>query len=152
MARARRRRTIAAPPERLWEVVADPHHLPRWWPGVERVEEATTETWTEVFRSRRGKTVRADFSRVEADRPRLLRWRQDVEATPFERFMSDALTEVRLEPADDGPGTRVELATRQRLRGLARFGGFLFRGATRRQLDEALAGLDAIAGDARGDG
>jgi uncharacterized protein YndB with AHSA1/START domain len=143
--RARRRRSIAATPEEIWRVVADPHHLPRWWPGVERVEEASEETWTEVFRSRRGKTVRADFTRIEAEEPRLVRWRQEVEATPFQRFLAEAVTEVRLEPEGDGERTRVELATRQRLRGMARFGGMLFRGASRRQLDEALAGLDAIA-------
>jgi uncharacterized protein YndB with AHSA1/START domain len=144
--RTRRRRTIAAPPEEVWRVVADPHHLPRWWPGVERVEDASEEAWTEVFRSRRGKTVRADFTRLEAERPRLLRWRQEVDATPFERFLAEAVTEVRLEPEEDGRRTRVELATRQRLRGMAHLGGLLFRGATRRQLEEALAGLDAIAG------
>jgi uncharacterized protein YndB with AHSA1/START domain len=142
--RARRRRTIAAPPDEIWRVVADPYHLPRWWPGVERVEEASEDAWTEVFRSRRGKTVRADFTRVEAERPRVLRWRQEVEASPFERFLAEAVTELRLEP--EGEGTRVELSSRQRLRGLARLGGLLFRGATGRQLDEALAGLDAIAG------
>ena len=145
MARARRRRTIAAPPEEVWRIVSDPHHLPRWWPGVERVEEASEEAWTEVFRSRRGKTVRADFTRLEADRPRLLRWRQEVEATPFERFLSDAVTEVRLDPEAQGERTRVELTTRQRLRGMARLAGLLFGGATRRQLDEALDGLEAIA-------
>jgi len=144
--RTRRRRSIAARPEDIWRVVADPHHLPRWWPGVERVEEASDEAWTEVFRSRRGKTVRADFTRLEADEPRLVRWRQEVEATPFERFLSEAVTEIRLEPDSSGTRTRVELATRQRLRGMARLGGVLFRGASRRQLDEALAGLDAIAG------
>ena len=146
MPRTRRRRSIAARPEDIWRVVADPHHLPRWWPGVERVEEASDEAWTEVFRSRRGKTVRADFTRLEADEPRLVRWRQEVEATPFERFLSEAVTEIRLEPDSSGTRTRVELATRQRLRGMARLGGVLFRGASRRQLDEALAGLDAIAG------
>ena len=144
MPRARRRRTIAAPPDEIWRVVADPYHLPRWWPGVERVEEASEDAWTEVFRSRRGKTVRADFTRVEAERPRVLRWRQEVEASPFERFLAEAVTELRLEP--EGEGTRVELSSRQRLRGLARLGGLLFRGATGRQLDEALAALDAIAG------
>jgi uncharacterized protein YndB with AHSA1/START domain len=144
--RARRVRTIAAPPEELWRIAADPHHRPRWWPGVERVEEASRERWTEVFRSRRGRTVRADFTRVEAERGRLLRWRQDVEATPFERFLSEAVTELRLEPEQGGERTRVELTTRQRLRGMARVGALRVRRAARRRLDEALAGLDDIAG------
>ena len=34
MPTARRSRTIAAPAEELWEVIGDPHHLPRWWPRV----------------------------------------------------------------------------------------------------------------------
>ena len=147
MPRTRRSRVIAAEPEELWTIVSDPHHRPRWWPGVERVEEASRERWTEVFRSRRGRTVRADFTRVEAERPRRLRWRQDVEATPFERFLAEAISEIRLEPDEGGERrTRVELETRQRLRGAARIGGYLFRGAARRQLDEALTGLEEIAG------
>jgi len=142
--RARRRREIDAPPERIWEVVSDPHHLPRWWPGVARVEEATPEQWTEVFHSRRGKAVRADFTLLDSERPERLRWRQEVEATPFERFLREAVTEVRLGPARKGSGTRVELSLAQRLRGWARFGGVLFRGAAGRRLDEALGNLEAI--------
>jgi len=144
VARTRRRREIAASAEQLWEVVADPHHLPRWWPGVERVEEASAEAWTEVFRSRRGRAVRADFTLVEAEPPTRLRWRQEVEATPFERFVAEAVTELRLEPARKGAGTRVELSMKQKLRGWARLGGCLFRGASRQRLDEALTNLDTI--------
>jgi uncharacterized protein YndB with AHSA1/START domain len=144
--RMRRGRTIAAPADELWRIVSDPHHRPRWWPGVERVEEASRERWTDVFRTRRGRTVRADFTRLASERNRLLRWRQDVEATPFERFLSEAVTELRLEPAGDAERTHVELSTHQRLRGAARLGALRLRGVTRRQLDEALAGLDHIAG------
>ena len=35
----RRRRTLEAPPDEVWAVVADPHHLPRWWPRAARVED-----------------------------------------------------------------------------------------------------------------
>jgi alkyldihydroxyacetonephosphate synthase len=31
-------RTIAAPAGEVWELIGDPHHLPRWWPRVARVE------------------------------------------------------------------------------------------------------------------
>lgn len=144
MARTRRRREIAAPAERLWEIVSDPEHLPRWWPGVERVEDASSDEWTGVFRSRRGKPVRADFTLIESERLRRLRWRQEVEATPFERFVAESITELRFEPAREVEGTRVELSLSQKLRGWARFGGFLFRGASRRRLDEALANLDGL--------
>ena len=46
-------------------MVSDPAQLPRWWPGVTRVEEATPEAWTTVLASPRGKVVRADFTRLE---------------------------------------------------------------------------------------
>src|SRR5688572_1513109 len=120
MPRVRRSRVIAAEAGELWAVVSDPHHLPRWWPGVERVEEATEAAWTKVLRSPGGKVIRADFTRVEAEPERRLRWRQEVDDSPFERMMSASVTELALDPAD-GRGTRVELRVTQRLRGLARF-------------------------------
>jgi uncharacterized protein YndB with AHSA1/START domain len=131
---------IGAAPEAVWDIVSDPYHLPRWWPRVQRVEEATPEAWTTVMQSTRGKTVRADFSRLDADPPRRLSWRQEVEESPFERIMSEAVTEISLEPAAED-STRVELRVAQRLRGLARFGGFMVKRATAEQLDEALDSL-----------
>ena len=144
MARTRRRREISTPPDRLWDVLADPYHLARWWPGVQRVEDASPEEWTLVFRSGRGKTVRADFTLVESDPNERLRWRQELEATPFERFLAESVTEIRLEPGRETGATRVELSLSQRLRGWARVGAFLFRGASKRRLDEALANLDDV--------
>ena len=38
MPTTRRSRTFAAEPNRVWSIVGDAHHLPRWWPRVERVE------------------------------------------------------------------------------------------------------------------
>lgn len=145
MPRVKRSRTIAADPDDLWAVISDPHHLPRWWPGVERVEDATAGRWTKVLRSPKGKIIRADFTRVESERPRRFSWRQELEESPFERVMSRSVTELSLDPAG-GEGTRVELRAIQRVRGLARFGGFLVRRATGRQLDEALDGLDRLVG------
>jgi hypothetical protein len=40
----------------------------------------------------------------------------------------------------------VQLRTRQRPRGWARLGSFLFRRAARRKLDEALDGLERVVG------
>jgi len=140
-----RSRTIAAPVDGLWRIVSDPWHLPRWWPAVERVEEASPEAWTKVLKTPRGKTVRADFTRVESEPPRRLRWRQEVESSPFERILSRAETEVALEPAGAAQ-TVVSLTTAQRLRGLALLGTPMVRRATRRLLDEALDALDEIAG------
>ena len=142
-----RSRSVAAPPEAVWEVLADPHHLPRWWPRVERVEDATPDAWTTVMRSSRGRAVRADFSRTEARRPRRLVWRQEIEETPFERVFAEAGTEITLKPDGDA-ATRIELKAVQRLRGSSRFGGFMARRAARRQLDDALEGLEHVFGPA----
>jgi uncharacterized protein YndB with AHSA1/START domain len=126
-------------------MVSDPHHLPRWWPGVQRVEEASPEAWTKVMRTEKGRAVRADFTLVEADPPRRLVWRQEVEESPFERILSASVTEVSLEPAGTGH-TRVQLKLTQRLRGLYRFGSPSVRRAARAQLDEALDGLERAFG------
>ena len=60
------------------------------------------------------------------------------------RVLAWSETEMRLEPAGDG-ATRVTLELRQKLRGLARLGGFMVRRAARRALDEALEGLESTA-------
>ena len=145
MPRIRRERTIDAPAQELWELVADPHHLPRWWPAVQRVEDASPDAWTKVLASPRGRSVRADFTRLHADAPRSLSWRQEIEESPFERILSEAVTELSLEPVDAG-STRVALQSRQRLRGMARLGAVMVRRATARQLEGALDGLEQVAG------
>jgi uncharacterized protein YndB with AHSA1/START domain len=141
----RRSRTVAAPRDEVWDVVSDPHHLPRWWPNVQRVEEVTEDGWTNVLRTEKGKAVRADFTRVSADPPGRLVWQQEVEESPFERILSRSVIEVSLEPDGDS-ATRVSLRLDQRLRGMYRFGGPGVRRAARRQLDEALDGLQLAFG------
>lgn len=148
MPRVKRGREVAAEREEIWAVVADPTVLPRWWPGVDRVEEAAETEWTQVLTSSRGKAVRADFTRTEADPPRSLEWRQEVAESPFERFVSEAVTRVSLDPVAAGV-TRVEIRARRKLRGLALLGAPMVRLATRRQLGEA---LDALAQIAEGEG
>jgi uncharacterized protein YndB with AHSA1/START domain len=137
----KRARTIRASSQALWDVVADPSQFPRWWPDVVRVEDATSLAWTKVLSTPKGTTVRADYTRLAAEEPRRIAWHQEIEESPFERILSENRTEVRLEPKTDG-ATRVELQSVQHLRGYSRFGGFLFRRATRRKLDEALDGLE----------
>jgi uncharacterized protein YndB with AHSA1/START domain len=139
---ARRARTLQASPETVWAVVEDPHHLPRWWPGVGRVEGVEPDRWTKVFITKKGRPVRADYHLLESEAPRQRSWEQELPGTPFERLLNEAITEVRLEPADGG--TRVTLELRQKLRGYSRFGGLMLRRATRARLDEALDGLEAI--------
>jgi uncharacterized protein YndB with AHSA1/START domain len=144
MPTTRRTRTIAAPPDELWSTIADPYHLPRWWPRVDRVEGVTDRAFTQVLGTSKGRSVRADFQVLESRSPEVLRWAQDIQGTPFERILTAAETEVRLRPAREG--TQVVLALTQKLRGFSRFGGFMVRGAARRQLDAALDALEALHG------
>jgi uncharacterized protein YndB with AHSA1/START domain len=136
-----RNRTIAAPQQAVWDLVSDPYHLPRWWPNIARVEDVSDDAWTTVATSSRGRAVRFDFTRVYCEEPNRVVWRQELAQTPFERFLRESVTGVVLEAEADG--TRVELRLVRRLRGLARFGGVQMRRAARKQLDEALAQLEA---------
>ena len=156
MPTAQRSRTIAASVEELWEGMRDPHHLPRWWPRVTRVEDVEGGAFTEVMTTSKGKVVRADFQLVEADeRSRSLRWEQLVQGTPFGRLLQSAETEVRLAPvpagaapaSGGGPATEVTIELRQTLAGfLPRFGGYMVRRAAAATIDEALDGLERISG------
>jgi Polyketide cyclase / dehydrase and lipid transport len=156
MPTARRSRKLPAPPEEVWELIADPHHMPRWWPEVKRMEAVEDDRWTQVFTTKKGRPVRMDFHLLKSDPPgpggeppgRRV-WEQDIEGTPFERVLGEAITEVLVEraPGPDGGGdgaTRVTIALSQRLRGYSRTGGFLLARATRARLDEALRGLEEI--------
>ncbi|HEY3865384.1 MAG TPA: SRPBCC family protein [Solirubrobacteraceae bacterium] len=169
---ASRSRTIAAPAQELWDVIRDPHHLPRWWPRVTRVEDVEDGAFTEVMRTRKGRLVRADFKVVASDEAeRSVTWAQQVEGSPFARVLRSAETTVRLTPVDagvpssrsDGEGERQEAATvvsielRQEMAGYsqssglfmgfsARFGSPMVRRAARATIDEALDGLQRIGG------
>lgn len=146
MPTARRSRTIAAPAQDLWELVRDPHHLPRWWPRVSRVEAVEDGHFTEVLLTARGKAVRADFRLELADESaRRLVWAQELVGTPFARVLRESRTELSLSPAPEG--TEVSLALSQSLNGiLARLGWLLVRRAAGATLEEALDGLERIAG------
>jgi uncharacterized protein YndB with AHSA1/START domain len=140
---ARRETVVAASPEEVWKVVSDPAQLPRWWPGVTRVEDATPEAWTSVLSSPRGKVVRADYSRVEAVPDERIVWRQEVQGSPFERILASAVTTVSL-TGEGEAGTRATLLLEQRPRGWARFAPIQFRVAGSRQVKGALGGLEAL--------
>ena len=160
MPTARRSRTIAAPMQGLWELLCDPHHLPRWWPRVTRVEDVTltgtgeADAFTEVMRTRKGKLVRADFD-VRCDEARhMVTWVQRIEGTPFASVLKAAATELQLAPA--GSQTEVTIELRQEMAiGSARhspfmslaprFGGPLVRRAAAATLEQALDGLERIS-------
>ena len=144
----RRERVVPAAPAEVWRIVSDPTRLPAWWPGVSRVEEASREAWTTVLVLKTGKSVRADYSLVEAEEPERVLWRHEVEESPFERLLTESTTEIALAP-DAGGGTNVSLTLDQRPRGWARFSPFQLRAAARRQAEAALEGLAELLGDGR---
>jgi uncharacterized protein YndB with AHSA1/START domain len=153
MPTASRTRTIAAPAGELWETIRDPHHLPRWWPRVNRVEDVTDTEFTEVLITGAGKYVRADFTlAVCEERERRLCWEQRLEGSPFARLLKSAETEVRLKDVAGGleggvVGTEVTIELRQALNGFfSRFGAYMVRRAASKTIDEALDGLERIGG------
>ena len=141
-----RSRFIAAIPEHVWDVVADPERLTDWWPNVTRVEEADGKAWTTVLASPKGgRTLRADFTLVASEHPRRRSWRHEVAASPFERVLTDSVTDVRLERVEGG--TEVKISEEMGLRGFSRLGGGQVKRATKRKLDGALDGLERLFAD-----
>jgi hypothetical protein len=106
------------------------------------VEDVSDNAWTTVATSSRGRAVRFDWSRIYIDPPERIIWRQELEQTPFERFLRESLTGVILEAA--GETTKVELRIVRKLRGLARFGGLQMRRAVRREIEAALDQLQQV--------
>jgi uncharacterized protein YndB with AHSA1/START domain len=137
-----RSRRIDAPAESVWGIVSDPHHLPRWWPDVTRVEDVSAGRFTTVIPTKRGKPVRLDYRVTESAAPARHAWAQDLEGTPFERLLVAWTTTVVLEP--EGRACRVTLEERQQLKGSFRAGMLLQRRPARRRVDTALASLAAL--------
>ena len=108
------------------------------------MEGVQDDRFTQVFVTKRGRPVRADFHLVASEPPWRRSWEQEIPGTPFERVLNESITEIVLEAVDGG--TRVTIAQRQKLRGYSRTGGFLLRRATAQKLDEALDGLERIVG------
>jgi uncharacterized protein YndB with AHSA1/START domain len=153
VARVVRRRRIAAPASALWAVIADPYHLPRWWPNTQRVEnvsegQSTEPSWTQVLGTRGGRGVRADYRCIEQNEGERYVFEQTVEGTPFEKFVRRARTEIELAPQNGD--TQVTMALDRQLRGLSRLGSPMMRRAIGRTLNEALDGLETVATGAEG--
>ncbi len=127
-------------------MISDPHHLPRWWPRVTRVEDVEGDAFTEVMTTAKGKVVRADFHVVLLEESaRALKWEQRVQGTPFAHLLKAAETEVRLTPV--GAATEVSIELHQTLNGFfPRFGGYMVRRAAALTIEGALDGLERISG------
>jgi len=166
MPTARLSRTIPVPPEQLWRILSDPYHLPRWWPRVTRVEDVADGAFTEVMKTRKGKTVRADFDVVRTDEQSgTVVWEQRLDGTPFAGVLSSSETELRVAPAGGSRGDRsapgdaaseVTIEMRQELSGqtaptiggrsfLPSMGRRMVRRAATRTIHEALDGLERIS-------
>jgi uncharacterized protein YndB with AHSA1/START domain len=137
-----RSRLVTAPPEAVWEVIADAYSIPRWWPRVTRVEGVEESGFTEVLLSKRGRPVRLDLHYTEVEPPELLAWALELGGSQFERMLAEWATRFSLAAAEGG--TLVTLEERQTFRGSFRTGSFLQRRALRRRLDGALAGLAGL--------
>jgi len=143
MAKTTRSRSILASREAVWAIVEDPHHLPRWWPGVARIEDVRGERFTEVIITRRGKPVRLDFTVLESEAPYRRGWTQELAGTPFERLLSAWTTTITLgQEGDDA--CNVTLEEHQQLRGSFRAGLLLQRRPASKRIDSALAALAAL--------
>src|SRR3954452_13136748 len=140
MPTARASRKLPATSAAVWQVAADPRELPAWWARVVRVEGVAAREFTQVMRSPRGREVRADFRITEQEQGRRRVWSQQLDGTPFEKHFASVVVELRLAP--QGDDTRVTLELRQRLRGIARLGGFMARRAAKQILREALGSLE----------
>jgi uncharacterized protein YndB with AHSA1/START domain len=157
MPKVTRSRVVAAEPARVWDLVADPHNLPRWWPRAVRVEDVhdpggKRARWTAVLETERGTGVRADFRCTAATNRQRYAWAQEIDGTPFEKVLRSSTLEIGLRP--DQGATKVTLAAEESLRGLSRLGSSMVKGAARRRLDEALEGIERalVGGEADGDG
>ena len=150
MPKVSRSRVIAADRDRVWDLVSDPHSLPRWWPRTKRVEDVRGDGkrahWTSVLETERGTGVRADSHSTGSTAPERYAWEQEVAGTPFDRILRASRLEIGLEAKQ--AGTEVTLTSDESLRGLSRLGATMMRGATRRRLDSALDGIErALIGD-----
>src|SRR5918992_128569 len=143
-----RSRVIEAPVHKVWDLVSDPYHMPRWWPRCVRVEDvaggagAKRTRWTAVMETEKGRSVRADFRCVSAAEHRRYAWDQELEGTPFERILQSSSVQIDLEP-DGGGETRISVRAEQRLRGLSRLGSPMMRTGTGRNLEAAIDGIEA---------
>ncbi len=141
-----RRRRVEAPTDAVWELVADPHTLPRWWPRAQRVEgvegQGEGAEWTLVLGTAEGRGVRADFRCTAAVAGARFAWEQRIAGTPFERHLRRYAVEVSLEEADGA--TALALSVEQSLRGLSRLGSPMMRRGQAAVLDEALEAIERV--------
>jgi len=140
----RRTRALAADPPAVWRTVADPNHQPRWWPLVSRMEDVQPDAFTQLLKTSKGRSIRADFVVLQREEPTVFRFEQQLAGSPFERILHH--NELTVELQEEQDGTVVVLTRETKLRGMSALGGFMWRRAAAKQLDEALDALQEIHG------
>ena len=158
MPTVKRTRSLPVEPDRAWKLIADPHNLPRWWPETVRVESvqgspgAVRSRFTQVFETSKGTAVRADYRITGSTSGERLVWEQQIDGTPFEKFLRAAVLEMRIAADEaEAAGSKVTIEARRSLRGTSKLGAPMMKGATKRSLDAALDGIErALVGDPEG--
>lgn len=143
-----RKTTVAATPEKVYDLISDPARLPEWWPRVIRVEDiagkpgAERSRWTAVLGADSGRMLRLDYRCSGATRPRRYEWEHELKGTPYESHLAKQSVEAMITP--DREGSEISLTTVNTLRGTAKIAGFTMKKGQRELLDEALGSLVEI--------
>lgn len=97
---------VAAPTERVWEVVRHAEQMPSWRAGVQQAEVLSDEGFGQRLRVQysRGAVAEADVIAYRA--PTLVAWRERSAGAPVRGL---ARTEVHVELAQEREGTAVRL-------------------------------------------
>ena len=107
--RAPHRRTV-------WELVSDPHNLPRWWPRTSgsrtstQAGAASAAQWTKVLGTAAARACGPTTAASARARRERYVWEQELEGTPFERH--PALLEARDRLRGDGRRDRGQRSLR----------------------------------------
>jgi len=156
MIEVKRERSIPAPVERVWEVVAEADRLPEWYARAGRVvvlEGAGLGRRQRLSSQWRGQDSEVDQVITAFEPGRLLEWRHEAErlgGMPAPRFASETVLRISLE--EQGPdATRVVMESRQQpadpdkeqaMRGNSEYLGQMFDTSLER-LEKVVKGGDA---------
>ena len=121
MPRYEARRTLPAPVEDVWEVLADPARWPEWWPGLVGVQSSVRRALAPGAHWQLEGTERPSFRR----RPQLGGSLLFLEVVPFRRIAfqltgEHAEVELDLQPVEDGETQAVLAVETPRFGGLGR--------------------------------